>query len=112
MYITIELSGAQNIWRIGRSFEAVNGFAASSWSMGATQMFITPSRGASHARCLPSGASEAPARLGLPKSLARSMSGAACAAAWAAGDRADAAVAVMRTPARMALRIFTDSSLQ
>ena len=108
----MELSGAQKSRRIGRSLEAVSGRAASSLSMGATQMFITPSRGASQARCLPSGASEAPARLGLPKSLARSMRGAACAAATAAGDRPVVTVAVMRTPARMALRMFTDRSLQ
>jgi hypothetical protein len=86
MYITIELSGAQNDWRIGRSLEAVNGRASLRLATGATQMFMTPSRGANHDNHRPSGDSDAPARLGLPNSLLRSINGAAWAAAMAGVD--------------------------
>jgi len=61
----------------------VSGRASESFATGASQTFITPSRGASHDSHWPSGESWAPERLGLPNSLLRSMSGAACSAAWA-----------------------------
>ena len=41
--------------------------------MGATQMFITPSRGARKAMCRPSGLSVAVVRLALPKKAERGM---------------------------------------
>ncbi len=96
-YITMLLSGDQNDCRIGRSFEAVSGFAAARSATGATQIFMTPSRGASHESHSPFGESEAPERLGLPKSLVRSISGAAAAAALAT-EAVEYSEVLTRTP--------------
>ena len=86
------------IWATGHgrtSFQVLQEFYVN-FATGASQTFITPSRGASHDSHWPSGESWAPERLGLPNSLLRSMSGAACSAAWAgiqAGDTVVDAVA-------------------
>ena len=73
---------------------AVSGRAFDRSSDGATHTFSTPSRGAIHDSHFPSGLSRPPVRVGLPKNLARSMSGtseAGCAQAAAMRMRASKA---------------------
>ena len=87
-------SGDQNAVRIGRMRSAVSGRALDMSSDGATHTFSTPSRGAIHDSHFPSGLSRPAVLVGLPKNLARSMSGtseAGCAEAAAVRVKASKA---------------------
>src|SRR5437773_8687564 len=68
-----------------RFLSAVTGRALARSPAGATQTFMTPSRGASQLKYLPSGLILAPALSGLPNSTLRGMSG-ADAVSWANAD--------------------------
>src|SRR3954462_2108459 len=78
-------SGDQKYWRTGRSRSFVIGLAASGLSTGATHRLRTPSRGAVQLSHLPSGEIRPLALTGLPKSLARSISGTELRSAAASG---------------------------
>src|SRR5262245_55199779 len=88
---------------MGRTFSDVRARALAGSAAGATQTFITPSFGASQDSHLPSGLSRPAARLGLPNSLVRSISGGAVSgAANEAVAMAAAATAQARRRRRMA----------
>src|SRR5678816_3968959 len=77
MKSTVFESGVQKALRIGRTFSLVNGRACAISAAGATHKFSTPSRGAIHEIHRPSGLMRPPEQVGLPKNLARSISGVA-----------------------------------
>jgi hypothetical protein len=77
MKSTVFESGVQKALGIGRTVSLVNGRACAMSAAGATHTFSTPSRGAIHEIHCPSGLMRPPVRVGLPKNLARSISGVA-----------------------------------
>ncbi len=79
MNSTMEESGDQKYWRIGRLVSVVSTLALVRSPTGAAQTFITPSLGASQEIHLPFQLTRAAVRLGLPNSLLRSISGAGAA---------------------------------
>src|SRR5256885_14158842 len=79
-------SGAQKYSRIGRVFSRVTACALVKSDLGASQTLSTPSSGAIHDSHFPSGLARPAMRLGLPKSLLRSISGGAGTSAAAAAE--------------------------
>jgi hypothetical protein len=99
-------SGAQKYSRIGRVFSRVTACAFVKSDLGASQILSIPSAGAIQDSHFPSGLTRPATRLGLPKSLLRSISGGADTSAAVATKLVEKVVARIVTVAMSLLPVI------